>query len=327
MSGYEEVEREFSAEFSKMCRKPDGIRYLKVRTLIDSDALKYSSSLLEFLSKLNIRVSAVNRNEIQRIRRELYRLVSQGTELDHATRRAYLDLYGQVNYDRLMQNLKLVAIKGDEYWRGWNSVYRDDVRDHIQHHFVRQRSIQDLKTLLQKIDTELPPVLKGYIVISWYNQWTNEVIERFFKQNSNVVPTVRRINKVDFFFRDIPIDLKVTFLPDQYIKQVKREHRTNSDKFVIDQVKHEPLDLARWLYENQGKARFSDSNRLFLVLIDENNLADSWKLKVNFEVIQNKAESYLTNTASLPEINWNFGGDSFETYSDVILVTCDSKPS
>jgi hypothetical protein len=331
MEDYTKVEQMFSTNFSKMCRTDDGLRYLKVRTLIDREALRRSPSLKKFLAESGIRFTAINRKEIQRIRNELYSLFPNHKNLDSIIRTTYLELYGRARYDRLMQSLKLVAKEGNQYWQGWNSVYRDDIRAHVQHHFVRQSSIQDLNVLLEKISKELFPVIKGYTVISWYNQWTSTIIERFFTFHPNVVPTVRRIDKVDFFFRDIPLDLKVTFLPDEYVEKVKKENKTRDDGFVIEQVKQEPLILAKWLYENQGEPRFSDSNRLFVVLINENDLKDSWKLKANFNIIQSKINAYLETTTTLPEIKWEFKGKrisgSFVTFTDVILITDSSDLS
>jgi hypothetical protein len=328
MEDYAKVEQMFQTNFSKMCRTEDGLRYLKVRTLIDREALKRSSSLKEFLAKLGIQFTTINSKEIQRIRNELYSTFPDHKSLDPIIRTTYLELYGKIHYDRLMQSLKLVAKKGDQYWQGWNSVYKDKIRDHIQHHFVRQFSIQDLNVLLEKIHKELFSVVEGYTVISWYNQWTSTIIERFFTFHPKVVPTVRRIDKVDFFFRDVPLDLKVTFLPAKYVKKVKKENRIHDDRFVIEQVKQKPLTLAKWLYENQGEPRFSDSNRLFVVLINENNLEDSWKLKANFDIIKSKINAYLEATTALPEIMWEFKGKGiFVTFADVILITDNSGSS
>jgi hypothetical protein len=42
-----------------------------------------------------------------------------------------------------------------------------------------------------------------------------------------------------------------------------------------------PLELMKWLYEEQGLRRFDAANRFFIILIDSNNLEESWKLKRN----------------------------------------------
>jgi hypothetical protein len=96
-------------------------------------------------------------------------------------------------------------------------------------------------------------------------------------------------------------------------------------------VKEEPLDLATWLYENQGEPRFSDNNRIFIVLIDENDVSESWKLKAEFDLINEKVDTFLDNQSPIPEIEWDFEGDRieghFKTYSDVILMTRNRNTS
>lgn len=52
-------------------------------------------------------------------------------------------------------------------------------------------------------------------------------------------------------------------------------------------------ELIKWLYEEQGERRFDSANRLFLVLIEKNNLEESWKLKRNLDFLKENVGSYL----------------------------------
>ena len=40
---------------------------------------------------------------------------------------------------------------------------------------------------------------------------------------------------------------------------------------LVNGIAKHPEELIRWLYENQGERRFDASNRLFLVLVNEDN--------------------------------------------------------
>jgi len=62
---------------------------------------------------------------------------------------------------------------------------------------------------------------------------------------------------------------------------------------MIQEVIEEPQRLIKWLYEEQGERRFDAANRLFLVLIDKNNLEESWKMKRNLDLLKDKINSYL----------------------------------
>lgn len=322
---FEQIEEKLGKEFSKSSVLPDGIRYLKIRTLIDREALEKSEVLKEFLNENKITIEKINKSEIAKIRKNLYEKIIEHTVLDDVIRKVYQELSAIIDYEKLKDSLRKIAECGDIYWNGWNSVYRDNIRDHVQHHFVRNPSLQDFNNLMKKIDVELIPVIKGYTIISWFNQWTSAVIEKMIMEHPRIIPTIRRIDKVDFFFLNIPFDLKVTFLPDQYIKDKKRELKTKLDEDIIEFVKEKPLDLAVWLYENQGEPRFSDSHRIFIILIDESDFSQSWKLKAEFDLIGEKVNQFFSSHTSVPRIEWEFEGDKiqgrFKTFTDLILIT------
>jgi len=58
---YEELERNYEQKFSTMSTTPEGIRYLKLRTLIDVETLKASELLRETLS---IKKSKIKRTSL-----------------------------------------------------------------------------------------------------------------------------------------------------------------------------------------------------------------------------------------------------------------------
>jgi len=59
---------------------------------------------------------------------------------------------------------------------------------------------------------------------------------------------------------------------------------------IIEETMDNPVSLIRWFYENQGIRRFDAANRFFIVLVDLNNLEESWKLKRNKELLKNRIE-------------------------------------
>ncbi len=325
---YEELEENYERKYSMMSVTPEGVRYLKLRTLIDVETLKASELLRETFS---IKKSEIKRASVAEFRKNIFlnRKISDD-KINELLRNVYEDLklFRAINLERLKSSLSKIANEGDEYWNAWNSVYRDNIRQHIQHHFVRTLSIQSYKELLEKIDKKLDPVVKGYTIISWFNQWSSAIIEQFILSHTKVIPTARRIDKVDFFFLDVPIDLKITFVPAEYIKLSIRSGIISNAEQIVDEIQNNPQRLINWLYENQGEPRFSDSHRLFIMLVDPENLEKSWKLKASFDLIQEAINNFLNSRHSkkeIPLIDWEFKGSKIQgqwkTYSDIILIT------
>jgi hypothetical protein len=85
------------------------------------------------------------------------------------------------------------------------------------------KTLKSYDTLISKFETEINIVVQGYVLNSWYNHWSSILIEHIFKLHPFVLPTVGQIKNVDFFLNDIPFDLKVTYLPAEYIKSKRKE--------------------------------------------------------------------------------------------------------
>lgn len=60
----------------------------------------------------------------------------------------------------------------------------------------------------------------------------------------------------------------------------------NMKKEVIEYYKKKPEELMIWLYENQGEMRFDAANRFYLILVDSENIYESWKLKRNVNLLK-----------------------------------------
>lgn len=325
---YDKLEEEYNQKFSEMSVTQEGIRYLKIRTLIDVETLKASKKLRKFLQIQ--KPKEVKRTAIEKKRKELFFNRSfSDQEIDRLLKEVYLELrsFRQIDFKRISSSVSRIAKEGDEYWKAWNSVYRDDIRQHIQHRFVRAMDIQSYEELLKKINKDLNPIIKGYVIISWYNQWSSTIIEDFILVHPRVVPTARRIDKVDFFFLNIPFDLKITFIPQEFITQCRREKIILKDRDVIEYIRDNPEHLMKWFYENQGESRFSDSHRLFIVLADTSNLENSWKLKADFNLIKERIDDFLNKCKMRDDINilqWEFKGEKikgqYKTYSHLILI-------
>jgi hypothetical protein len=139
----------------------------------------------------------------------------------------------------------------------WGGLHQNSLEKTIVDNYVKK--ITDYDTLNSRIDNELLASMRGYVLCSWYNHWTSIIIEDVFRDHPNVLPAVGQVKKIDFFVRDVPFDLKVTYLPEGFLK----------DKRKVDGLKPE-LTLLKRAARGSG-IRFDKS------MGDSQLLEDLWK--------------------------------------------------
>lgn len=101
----------------------------------------------------------------------------------------------------------------------WGGLYQNSLEKTIVDRYVKR--IRNFDILNDKVDGELLASMRAYALGSWYNHWTSIIIEDVFKDHPAVLPAVGLIKSVDFFVNGTPFDLKVTYLPEGFVK----EHR------------------------------------------------------------------------------------------------------
>ena len=112
---------------------------------------------------------------------------------------------------------------------------------------------------------------------------------------------------------------------DPEVKKFWKQFNNTRKKIIKDTIA-KPDTLIRWLYEEQGERRFDAANRLFLILVDEKNLEESWKMKRNLDLLRDKINTYLgkldlRNTKQF-EITFNWkDGRQYSALSDVLFIT------
>lgn len=258
----------------------------------------------------------------------------------------------------------------------WGGFYQNAVEQTIVNNYVKK--IRDYNQLINSIEFDLTPRLKGYILCSWYNHWTSVLIEDMFKDHKDVLPAVGLVKKVDFFWNNFPFDLKVTYFPDGFMKlrrqqrglkselaELKSFARTSQINFdrngtddeifselltkieeslsveaqkfilhfhqvrreIIDETIQNPKELIVWFYENQGTRRFDAANRFFVVLIDLNNMEESWKLKRNKEILYTGINNYLNQNRNIDfnqfRISFNWEGEKYQSFATCLFLVRD----
>lgn len=175
----------------------------------------------------------------------------------------------------------------------------------IQNEYVRRYARFD--ELVTAVGQKLHSDLTSYVICSWYNHWSTVLTEEYISQHPRVVPVLARIKGIDIFFDDQPFDLKITYLPANY---------------DFDEAKSNPKDLAVWLYENQGAQRFGADNRLFVVLYDLSSPGNSWMLKRDFDLIENRITQFFNHEKvdTSDEVIFSFQNRTYTTISKLLFI-------
>jgi hypothetical protein len=343
------------AELSKDAR---GLRFLKLRSLSRNEYM------LRLIADHSIEVPDARGKELLRF---LFESNLTNQQIEHTIRTIYAEERGvhAAREDELVSELYKMKVFD------WGGLHQNSLEKTIVDNYVKK--IQSFDKLEECIQDELFHSMRGYVLCSWYNHWTSIIIEDIFRDHKAVLPAVGLIKKVDFFIDNVPFDLKVTYLPEGYIKEKRRteelrpeltllkqickqkgihfddslpEGRLLEDLWakvadhpsletknvirnlrdkrlsIIDSAVSNPIDLIRWLYENQGVRRFDASNRLFLVLIDCRNFFDSWKLKRAKSLLVDKIHRHLDGAdRSGRRIQFEWEGRKYTVTSDVVFVT------
>lgn len=99
-------------------------------------------------------------------------------------------------------------------------------------------------------------------------------------------------------------------------------HQTRRD--IINETIANPRELIVWFYENQGTRRFDSANRFFLVLIDRNNIEESWKLKRSREILSARINEFLNANRNIDfnqfRLDFNWEGANYESYATCLFI-------
>lgn len=154
-------------------------------------------------------------------------------------------------------------------------------------------------------------LFSNYALRRWYNHHTHDQILQIFCAHPDVrVEANRKHSTIDFYLRDLPFDLKVSRFPRAY-------------PATIESARQNPHQLALWQYENQSQqGRYHTGNRLFIVLHDQTQPAQTWQLRRDFETLQTLIEDFLLAPTLLGlTVKHQHSGEIFQPWSGVIFYT------
>jgi hypothetical protein len=188
-----------------------GLLWLKIKSILRKDLIE---SFLQSTG-LTLQETSLKKQFI-----ELYGSLIEAPAASHEMLDGFIRTINEQqvnNLDTAQLVSELYKLKNFE----WGGDYQNSLDKYLVSRYVKTHISYD--TLISKFDTEINIAVQGYVLNSWYNHWTSILIEHIFKAHPTVLPTVGQIKSVDFFINDVPFDLKVTYLPTEYITGKRRE--------------------------------------------------------------------------------------------------------
>ncbi len=143
-------------------------------------------------------------------------------------------------------------------------------------------------------------------------------LKAFARQNNIIY---NRTAPDDEIFQELIV--RITESPNQVAQTfIQSFHQIRRD--IINDTILNPQELSIWFYENQGTRRFDAANRFFIVLIDRNNLEESWKLKRNKEILSTQINDFLNNNKDIDfkqlQMDFNWEGNNYQTYANCLFI-------
>lgn len=195
-------------EFDRILSHELGVYFLKIRSISRSALMR------DLASGLRIDVSNV-------ASRGLFQFMFC-QEIPNSTIDSFIkEVYQEERAERIQNEDYLYSQLYKLRVFDWGGFYQNAVEQTIVNNYVK--NIQDYDRLCEAIENDINTRLRGYILCSWYNHWTSILIEDMFKDHPYLLPTVGLVKKIDFFWRDFPFDLKVTYFPDGFMQLKRRE--------------------------------------------------------------------------------------------------------
>lgn len=200
-----------SEQLDEFSKDNIGLLWLKTKSIVRKELIA------EFLQQNNITLSETSLGK-QFV--ELFDLLCKSVDNAHKILDTYIKEKNKVQVTKINSEQlvsELYKLKSFD----WGGDYKNSLDKYLVSRYVKVHKSYD--TLISKFETEIHVAVQGYVLNSWYNHWSSILIEHIFKSHPTVLPAVGQIKGVDFFIDDVPFDLKVTYLPAEYIKFKRKE--------------------------------------------------------------------------------------------------------
>jgi hypothetical protein len=349
-------------DFPRIENDNRGIRYLKLRSMsrretmeeffnlhhIDSSEIQsrqYFEHIFNLTEITNEHIDAFINQKYQKERQT--RLANEDYLVDQLSRLQNFDWGGSFgnsleknivdnyvkkiqSYEKINEEIEgslLSSLRGytlNSWYNHWTSILIEDL-------FKDHKNVLPTVGLVKKIDFFINNIPFDLKVTFFPEQLLAEKLRE--KGFGNELTRLKQICRQLQIF--IPDDLSDKELRLHLYTKVSEDPREDAKslitelkrlkKEIISEAEANPRELKIWLYENQGEARFDASNRFFLVLTDEIDITNSWRLKRNIVFLRERINEHLNSlTLDLGRLNtqfyWKKTQQTFNCKSGIVFI-------
>lgn len=248
MTNFEKWDKEFRAQnLYAFNHDINGLLWLKVRAVCRGKQIE------QFIAENNIVLTATKIAEQNvELFEKLEGMLNAMQLLDD-----YLKVKNHNWYDTM--RIDETKLKADLY-KVQHYVWGGDQNNSLDKHLISRhvKVISNYDDLVSK-QTAIDDNAWNYVQTSWYNNWTSYLIESLFKRHEKVISAVGEIKSVDFFVDNNPIDLKVTFFPNQYMdEKLKNKLGKKELTWLKQKAKEAGVTINNTLSESQQMYTLSE---------------------------------------------------------------------
>jgi hypothetical protein len=296
-------------ELDEFSKDPTGLLWLKTKSIIRKELI---AAFIE-VNDISLKETALAKQFI-----ELFKELSYDIEKSNKSLNDFIRLENNKQVEAL-DTAQLVSELYKLKNFDWGGDYQNSLDKYLVSRYVKVHN-PSYENLLSKFESEISIAVQGYVLNSWYNHWSSILIEHIFKSHSAVLPTVGQIKSVDFFINDVPFDLKVTYLPAEYIKTKRKENGLPVELTFLKKKAAE----AKIPFDNKAK-----STDIFYEIVEKmKDRNDDFCLKV-LQTLKDEKLAILKEVQDNPQIlaKWlyeNQGEMRFGSENRLFLVLVDT---
>lgn len=225
----------------------EGLLWLKIKSITRRDVIE------NFIKTNDIQLSSRKLHE-QFI--ELFDLLKKDIHTSHNILNTFIYHENTKRFNSLDINSLVSELYKVETFK-WGGDNQNDLGKYLIKKYIKGNRSYDF--LINNVDNGIMKTVQDYLVCSWYNHWSTILIEHLFKSHKKVLPTVGQIKNVDFFINEIPFDLKVTYLPINFIEKQRKLSQLKPELTFLKSISR---DLKINFNNNYTNLYYSLSERL-----------------------------------------------------------------